>query len=107
MSVANLPPNSPRGQLSRHAEVGQPFNFRHLGLSVWIISQDDAGEGVEAFHRTQGGIKVQNDGLFGMNRPYRESDPFSGMEFGTLDERIEEGDPDDPSIACSSHPCDQ
>ena len=52
------------GQLSRHAEVGQPFNFRHLGLSVWIISQDDAGEGVEAFHRTQGGIKVQNDGLF-------------------------------------------
>ena len=52
------------GQLSRHAEVGQSFDFRHLGSGVWIIGQDHAGESVEAFHRTQGGVKVQNDGLF-------------------------------------------
>ena len=43
-------------------------------------------------------------GFFGISGPYRESDPFSGMEFGTLDERIDEGDFDDPSFACSGHP---
>jgi len=42
-------------------------------------------------------------GFFGITEPYRESDPFSGMEFGTLDETIDEEDLDDLSFACSSH----
>ena len=42
--------------------------------------------------------------FLGISGPYRESDPFSGMEFGTLDERIGEDDLDDLSFACSGHP---
>ena len=53
-------------------------------------------------HRVESKSKMM--GFFGMNRPYRESDPFSGMEFGTLDERIDEDDRDDLSFACSGHP---
>ena len=39
-------------QFARHAEVGETLDFRHLGLRVWIIAQDHAGQSIQAFHGT-------------------------------------------------------
>ena len=52
-------------------------------------------------HRVESKSKMMGAG--GISGTYRESGPFSGMEFGTLDERIGEGDPDDLIPASTRH----
>ena len=39
-------------EIAGHAEVGETFNFRHFGGTVWIIRQDQTGQGIQALNRT-------------------------------------------------------